>query len=75
MSPYWNALPEPLQLLIAREALQRAVDTVAGQAEALAEEMEVGSLADLGGVEALRLLACLVRRCAQDPLLEVAGTA
>ena len=62
----WDRLPEDLQLTLAREAMQRAVETIAGQAEALAGEMEIGGLADRGGPEALRLLAAVVRLSARD---------
>ena len=57
----WNILSDELQLVLAREALRRAVETIAGQAEILADEMEVGTLADRGGVDALRLLAAVGR--------------
>jgi hypothetical protein len=57
----WNLIPEALQLFLAREALRRASDAIAGQAEVLAEEMEAGSLIDQGGPDALRLLAAVVR--------------
>ena len=42
-------------------ALHRAAQTIAGQAETLAGEIENGSLADRGGPDALRLLAAVVR--------------
>jgi|BEDMetMinimDraft_2_1075160.scaffolds.fasta_scaffold03371_2 hypothetical protein len=64
----WNALSEDLQLLLSREALRRAVETVAGQAELLAVEMEEGRLADLGGAEALRLLAAVARATGETAL-------
>jgi hypothetical protein len=70
----WNILSDDLQLVLSREALRRAVETIAGQAEILAEEMEVGTLADRGGVDALRLLAAVVRVTGQDGL-GVAGHA
>lgn len=41
--------------------LQQAAETIAGQAEILAGEMESGTIADCGGPEALRLLAAVVR--------------
>ncbi len=59
--PAWHELPETTQLTLAREAIRRAVETVAGQAEQLAEEIEAGALADRGGPDALRLFAALVR--------------
>lgn len=57
----WTLLAEPLQLAVAREALVRAAETIAGQAMTLAEEMENGALPDRGGAEALRLFAAVVR--------------
>jgi hypothetical protein len=54
----WNdAANAPLDLAV----LRRAADTIAGQAEVLAGEMESGAIADCGGPEALRLLAAVVR--------------
>lgn len=41
--------------------LQQAAETIAGQAELLAGEMESGAITDCGGPEALRLLAAVVR--------------
>ncbi len=70
----WNILSDDLQLVLSREALRRAVETIAGQAEILADEMEVGTLADRGGVDALRLLAAIVRVTGQEGL-GVAGHA
>ena len=64
----WNILSDDLQLVLSREALRRAVETIAGQAEILASEMEVGTLADRGGVDALRLLAAVVRVTGQEGL-------
>ncbi len=64
----WNVLSDNLQLILSREALCRAVETIAGQAEILAGEMEVGTLADRGGADALRLLAAIVRVTGQDGL-------
>jgi hypothetical protein len=57
----WNRLSEKLQLVLSHEALKHAAHIVAWQAEILASEIESGSLADLGGPEALRLLATVVR--------------
>ena len=62
----WNLLSDELQLTLSREALQQAVLSIASQAEVLASEMEIGSLADRGGPEALRLLAAVVRMTGQD---------
>ncbi len=57
----WALLSEALQLAVAREALARAAETIAGQAMVLAEEMDGGVLPDRGGAEALRLFAAVVR--------------
>ena len=57
----WNQMPEDLQVGLAREALNRAVEMIAEQAEALADEIERGSLTDRGGPNALRLFAAVVR--------------
>ncbi|MCA7118959.1 MAG: hypothetical protein LGL72_06055 [Acidibrevibacterium sp.] len=64
----WNLLSEDLQLILSREALRRAVETVASQAEILAAEMEEGGLSDLGGPEALRLLAAVARATGSESL-------
>jgi len=64
----WNLLSDELQLALSREALSRAAETIAGQAELLAGEMESGRLSDLGGPDALRLLASVVRVTGQDSL-------
>ena len=57
----WSMLSDEQQLALAREALRRAAETIAGQAEVLATEMEGGGLLDRGGPDALRLLANVVR--------------
>lgn len=57
----WNILSDDLQLVLTREALRRAAEIIASQAEALAGEMEDGYLRDRGGPDALRLLAGVVR--------------
>jgi hypothetical protein len=57
----WNLLSEEIQLALSHEALLCAADTIAGQAEILAGEMECGGITDRGGAEALRLLAAVVR--------------
>ena len=62
----WNTLSEDTQLAVSRAALHRAVDTVAGQAEVLAAEMEAGHLADRGGPDALRLFAAMMRSQTQE---------
>ena len=64
----WNALSDDLQLALSGEALRRAAETIAGQAEILAAEMESGGLIDRGGPDALRLLANVVRATGQTPL-------
>ena len=64
----WSLLSEALQLALSREALRRAGETIAGQAEVLAEEMECGALADSGGPYALRLFAAVVRDNGTDAL-------
>ena len=69
MSPDWDSLPENLQLVLASEAMRRAAETIAGQAEVLAGEIESGGLADQGGPDALRLLAAVVRLSARDTLV------
>jgi hypothetical protein len=62
----WNTMPEELQLVLSREALRRAAETLADHAEMLAEEMERGTLADRGGPDALRLFASVVRATNDD---------
>ena len=57
----WNLLSDDLQLTLSRAALSRAAETIAGQAEILAREIEAGALHDRGGPDALRLLARIVR--------------
>jgi hypothetical protein len=68
MSANWNQLPDDMQICLAREALSRAVAMIAMQAEALADEIERGSLADRGGPDALRLFAAVVRVDGADEL-------
>ena len=67
----WNLLSEELQLMVSREALRRAADVIAGQADELATEMEIGGLSDCGGPEALRLLAAVVRVTGDEVLTAV----
>lgn len=62
----WTTLPEDLQLVLSREALRRAAETLAEHAELLALEMERGTLADRGGPDALRLFAAVVRATNQE---------
>ncbi len=57
----WTLLTDEAQLHLAREALARAAEIIAGQAEILASEIDVGTLADRGGADALRLLAAIIR--------------
>jgi hypothetical protein len=57
----WHSLSEELQLNLAREAMQRAAETLANEAELLAADMDEGVLLDQGGPEALRLFASVVR--------------
>jgi hypothetical protein len=64
----WNQMPDDLQIGLAREALSRAVAIIAEQAEALADEIERGSLTDRGGPNALRLFAAVVRIDGADEL-------
>jgi hypothetical protein len=64
----WNQMPDDLQIGLAREALSRAVAMIAEQAEALADEIERGSLTDRGGPNALRLFAAVVRIDGTDEL-------
>ncbi len=69
MDADWNTLSDETQLAVTREALHRAVDTIAGQAENLASEIEAGTLADRGGPDALRLFAALVRSHTRERLV------
>jgi hypothetical protein len=62
----WNILPEEMQLVLSREALRRAAETLAEHAELLAAEMESGTLTDRGGPDALRLFAAVVRATHDD---------
>jgi hypothetical protein len=61
MTTDWDCLSDNAQLFLSRTALEDAVSTLAGQADALAAEMEAGLLTDRGGPEALRLLAAFLR--------------
>ena len=70
----WNLLSDEMQLALSREALRLAAETIAGQAEVLAGEMENGGLIDRGGPDALRLLASVVRVTGQGSLA-IAGHA
>ena len=68
MLPDWNLPSENLQLTLSREAMRRAAETIACQADVLADEIEAGTLADRGGPDALRLLAAIVRVTGRDCL-------
>jgi len=57
----WELLSEDMQLTLSRAALCRAAETIAGQAEVLAREIEAGALRDRGGADMLRLFARIVR--------------
>ena len=61
-------MPDELQLVLAREALRRAAETLAEHAELLAIEMEEGALRDRGGPDALRLFASVVRATSLDSM-------
>ncbi|WP_431283958.1 hypothetical protein ACQW02_03880 [Humitalea sp. 24SJ18S-53] len=54
------------QLVLAREALRRAAETMAQHADLLAVEMERGTLLDQGGPDALRLFANVMRATNSD---------
>ena len=69
----WNRLSDDTQLRLAREAMQRAAETIAHHAEQLAGEIEAGEIADRGGPEALRLLAAMLRLNGRDTM--AAGSA
>ncbi len=63
----WHTLSNEAQLTLARAALHRAAQTIAGQAEVLADEIDNGVLTDPGGADALRMLAAVVRSTEDDP--------
>lgn len=62
----WTALSDDAQLALSREALRHAAETLASHAELLAGEMEIGTLLDRGGPDALRLFAAVVRTTTGD---------
>lgn len=64
----WDALPDDLRLTLSRAALNRAVVTVAGQAEVFADEIECGNVSDRGGADVLRLFAAVICIGALDGL-------
>ena len=66
MLHHWNTLSDESQLALSDAALLKASETIAHQAELLADEIEAGSLNDRGGPDALRLLAAFVRVGSQD---------
>jgi len=70
----WDSLSDDAQLALARQALHRAAETLAFQAEFIADEMDGGTLPDRGGAEALRLLVA-VMRAASPAGMPVAGHA
>jgi hypothetical protein len=63
----WSELPESMQLLLTREALRHAAETLADHAELLAVQMEEGALSDRGGPDALRLFAAVIRATQREP--------
>ncbi len=64
-------LSEDARLALSRAALREAAQAIAERAVLLAQEMEEGSVADLGGPEALRLFAAVIRMFSQDALVPV----
>ncbi len=75
MRTHWTSLTDELQLILAGEAMKHAVDTIAGQAECLAGEIENGALVDRGGPDALRLLVSVLRVTSRVDHLHTAGHA
>ena len=70
----WSDLPQDLQLTLVWEALRRASEVIADQAQILATEMDAGTLRNEGGPEALRLLSEVIRAVHADGFQTV-GTA
>jgi len=70
----WDVLSDDTQMHLARQAMQRASETIANHAEQLAGELESGDIGDLGGPEALRLLANMVRLTGRE-MFFAAGSA
>jgi hypothetical protein len=64
----WSDISDDLQVLLAREALERAATTIAEQAAALPDEIDAGNIADHGGADALRLFAAILGESIEDPL-------
>jgi hypothetical protein len=71
----WHVLSDHAQLTLSRQAMRRAAETIAEQAELLAQEIELGTLDDRGGPEALRLLAAVVRVGGEGEATPVSGRA
>lgn len=67
MPAEWDTLSDDLQLTLTQAAFCRAASTIAGHAELLADEIESGAITDLGGPDALRMFANLVRLSGRDP--------
>ncbi len=67
MGQDWDHLSHETKINLSTGAMMRAAETIAGQAETLADEMELGRLADHGGPAALRLLAAVVRIATEGP--------
>jgi hypothetical protein len=59
--PDWDDLTTDTQVRLARSAIQLAAAILARHADALAEQMENGTLDNRSGPEALRLLAMVMR--------------
>jgi hypothetical protein len=59
--PDWDDLTTDTQVRLARSAIQLAAAILARHADALAEQMENGTLDNRSGREALRLLAMVMR--------------
>jgi hypothetical protein len=64
---------EEASLLLLCAAPRQAAMSIAERAELLACEMEEGSIADLGGPEALRLLAAVIRILSENALVPAGG--
>ena len=71
----WHSLSDDAQLALSRQAMRRAAETIAEQAELLAREIEHGTLDDRGGPEALRLFAAVVRVGGDADGMKVSGNA
>lgn len=71
----WHSLSDDAQLALSRQAMRRAAETIAEQAELLAREIEYGTLDDRGGPEALRLFAAVVRVGGDADGMTVSGNA